>query len=164
MFWEAVFRRVRFALACRTGVFTENIRKTAENCTHPASLFLHVDPFDPWLIHVGVVEPLADFIWWRSDDLDGLQCDFADPVAGLQKTNKSPPRIEYAMNAHAIKPFMLPAKRQRAFADRIKHCDRLGRDAIASRFPPARRRDAKVIVVRHRRTVVAGTNGSHGRQ
>ena len=58
-----VFRRVRFALACRTGVFTSNIRKTSENCTHLASFFLHVDPFDPRLIHIWVVEPLAHFTW-----------------------------------------------------------------------------------------------------
>src|ERR1035438_10432627 len=161
MFWEGVFRRVRFALACRTGVFTRNIRKTAENCTHPASLFLHVDPFDPWLIHVGVVEPLADFTWRRSDDLDGLECDFADPVAGLQKTNKPPPRIEDAVIALAIKPLMFPAKRQRAFADRINHDYRLGRDAITSRFLPGPRRDARAIVFPDRRPSFRGTHAWH---
>jgi hypothetical protein len=53
------------------------------------------------------------------NDLDGLERDFSNLVAGLQKACKAAIRGETAPTTSAVEPFMLPSKRLRAFADCI---------------------------------------------
>ena len=45
--------------------------------------------FDPRLVHIRVVESMAHLGRQRVNDLDGLERDFADPVAGLQKADEA---------------------------------------------------------------------------
>ena len=66
----------------------------------------------------------------RANDLDGLERDFADAVAGLQERRETAILAEDSAIARAVEPLFLPAKRQGPFTNGIEHGDCLGRHAI----------------------------------
>ena len=80
---EGIFRGVRLALVVRTDASSTNTRRARWIFAFLSGSvrFLH-----PRLVHVRVIESMAHLRWQWVNDLDGLERDFADPVAGLQKT------------------------------------------------------------------------------
>ena len=92
--------------------------------------FFVVEPDDPRLVHIRVVKALPRPIGRRANDLDGLERDFADAVAGLQERHETAILAEDSAIARAVKPLFLPAKRQGSFTNGIEHGDCLDRHAI----------------------------------
>ena len=88
----------------------------------------------PRLRDIGVVEAEAHLRRQGMDDLDGMQCDLANAVAGFQITDEAAARIEDAA-ACAIQPFALPAYGHRVVSDAVHECDGVRRDVFAAGFP-----------------------------
>ena len=105
---EGIFRGVRLALVVRTDASSTNTRRARWIFAFLSGSvsFLH-----PRLIHIRVIESMAHLRGQWVNDLDGLERDFADPVAGLQKTDKAALRVEDTAAASGIKPLTFPAKR-----------------------------------------------------
>jgi hypothetical protein len=64
----------------------------------------------PRLVYIRVVESVAHLRRQRVNDLDGLERDCADPVAGLQKADEAALCVEDTAAASRIEPFTLPPK------------------------------------------------------